>query len=142
MDDGKSMAAAVPAASTSADLGDEAVRRRLGPTAWKACHRLMEIWQVPAEQFLQLLDLPVGVSLDDVDPAQLSEEQMLRMAALIRIYEGLHILHCDELADEWVRLPNTNVMFGGITPLAYMLQGGIGAVRNVRRLIDARCAGN
>lgn len=133
----------IPSASARpADLGDEAVRRQLGPVAWKAAGRLMSIWRVPAEESRQLLGLATGTSLDDLDSAQPSEELMLRISCLIGIYKGLHILHRDQLADEWVRLPNANVLFGGRTPLTYMIHGGIDALRNVRRLIDARCAGN
>ena len=45
------------------------------------------------------------------------------------------------IADEWVRLPNSNPIFGGTTPLAYMIRGGLPAMQTVRRLLDARRAG-
>jgi hypothetical protein len=40
-----------------------------------------------------------------------------------------------------VQLPNTNPLFTGRTPLAYMLQGGTPAMEVVRRLLDARRGG-
>jgi hypothetical protein len=47
-------------------------------------------------------------------------------------------LHEQELADKWVSLPNTNRIFGGRTPLEYMIRGGIPAMQAVRRLLEAR----
>lgn len=47
-------------------------------------------------------------------------------------------LHSLKLADEWAGLPNTNRIFAGMTPLAYMLRGGAPAMLTVRRLLDAR----
>ena len=57
------------------------------------------------------------------------------------IYKALHSLYGAKLADEWMRLPNRNAIFGGATPLSYMLTGGSEALPLVRKLLDARCAG-
>lgn len=124
------------------DLGDEAVRRRLGPAGWTAFRRIVGIWQVPEDEAGQLLGLPAGTSLDNLDPAQLSEDQMLHISCLIGIYKALHIVLPDALADIWATRPNDNAMFGGQVPLSYMANGGIEALWNVRRLLDAQCAGN
>ena len=43
----------------------------------------------------------------------------------------------DKLADEWVHLPNTNPVFAGRSPLAYMLAGGLIAMQTVRKLLAA-----
>jgi hypothetical protein len=60
---------------------------------------------------------------------------------LLGIFKALNILHGQSLADEWVRLPNSNVLFGGKTALEYMLAGGLPAMQNVRRLLDGRRGG-
>ena len=39
------------------DLGDEAVRRRLGPAGWKAFSRIMRIWQAPEQTSRRLIGL-------------------------------------------------------------------------------------
>jgi hypothetical protein len=67
---------------------------------------------------------------------------MFRICYLIGIYKGMHICHGDELADQWIKLRNQNRIFDGISPLEFMICGGLDAIRQVRRLIDARCAGN
>jgi hypothetical protein len=38
--------------------------------------------------------------------------------------DALNSLHGQPLADEWINLPNSNRIFGGGTPLGYMIQGG------------------
>ena len=71
----------------------------------------------------------------------LDTDRLTRVSYLIGIYKALHILHSDVLADQWVQLPNGNPIFAGQTPLAYMIRGGLPAMQNVRRLVDARRAG-
>ena len=68
-------------------------------------------------------------------------DQLLRISYLVGIYKALHILHAPRLADEWMRLPNRNRIFGGATPLAVLIAGGIPAFETLRRLLDARRGG-
>ena len=77
-----------------------------------------------------------------VDPKRLGEEQMLRISYLLGIYKALHIYWGKAIADEWIRRPNSGAMFGGRSPLAFMADGGMYALRDVRRLLDAWCVGN
>jgi hypothetical protein len=130
------------AASPLPDFGDTAVRRRLGPSALTLFRRIAEELQVPNENARQLLGLAAGTDLDKIDPDRLSEDQMLRISYLIGIYEALHRVHGDPLADEWVRLPNTNAIFGGETPLAYMFRGGTDALQKLRRYLEGRTQGH
>jgi hypothetical protein len=60
---------------------------------------------------------------------------------LLGIYTALRALHQGELADRWVRRPNTNVLFDGRTPIDTMITGGIPAMAEVRALLDARRGG-
>ena len=66
---------------------------------------------------------------------------MMRISYLVGIFKALHILHGEDLADRWVVMPNRNRIFGGRSPLDYMLQGGAPAMQTVRRLLDARRGG-
>lgn len=124
------------------DLSDDVERLRLGPSGWKFFIHLMAIWDLSAETSRQLLGFPVDACLDEVDGALLGEEQLERISYLIGIYKALHILLPDALADCWIRRPNDDTMFGGSKPLDYMAEGGLEAVRDVRKLLDAHCAGN
>jgi len=71
----------------------------------------------------------------------LDVDRLTRISYLIGIFKALHILHAPKLADEWVHIPNTNPIFRGEMPLAYMIRGGLPAMQTVRRLVDARRAG-
>jgi hypothetical protein len=71
----------------------------------------------------------------------LDADKLLRISYLIGIFKALNILHREVLADEWMRLPNANRIFGGATPLDYMMRGGAPAMQTVRRLLDARRGG-
>src|SRR5262245_55026769 len=71
----------------------------------------------------------------------LDRDRLTRVSYLIGIFKALHILHSRGLADEWVHLPNSNPIFDGQTPLAYMIRAGLPGMQTVRRLLDARRAG-
>jgi hypothetical protein len=65
----------------------------------------------------------------------LEADRLLRISLLIGIF---NMLHGEAIANRWMHLPNTNRIFGGRTPLAYMIEGGLPAMQTVRRLLDAR----
>lgn len=132
-------------ASPVVDLASRAERERLSPSALKAFFNIMEKWKVRDEQARSLLG---GVSNGPYyemkrrpEGRLLDEDTLLRVSYLIGIFKALNVLHRTELADEWVNLPNSNRIFGGATPLAYMIRGGIPALQSVRRLLDARRGG-
>jgi hypothetical protein len=127
------------------DLVSPDARARLSPSALKAFFNIMDHWHVRDEDARALLG---GITNGPFyamkkQPAErvLDADTLLRVSYLIGIFKALNILHSRALADEWVHLPNTNRIFGGLTPLAYMLKGGVTAMQTVRRLLDARRGG-
>jgi len=127
------------------DVVSPEARERLSPTALKAFFTLVDRWTVRDEDARALLG---GMSNGPYyelkkHPADrvLDADRLLRISYLIGIFKALNILHSRAIADEWVQLPNTNRIFGGRTPLAYMLKGGVTAMQTVRRLLDARRGG-
>jgi hypothetical protein len=126
------------------DLGTRSERERLSAPALKAFFNIMARWQIRDEDARALLG---GVSNGPFyewkrDPDRtLDTDRLTRISYLIGIFKALNILHGKSLADEWVRLPNSNPIFAGDTPLAYMIRGGLPAMHVVRRLLDARRAG-
>lgn len=127
------------------DLVSQAARERLSPSALKAFFTLVDRWGIRDEDARALLGGVTNGPYYDMkrNPAGrvLDADRLLRVSYLIGIFKALNILHGRPLADEWVRLPNTNRIFGGNTPLAYMLRGGVTAMQTVRRLLDARRSG-
>ncbi|HEY0875070.1 MAG TPA: antitoxin Xre/MbcA/ParS toxin-binding domain-containing protein [Vicinamibacterales bacterium] len=126
------------------DLTARGERERLSGPGLRAFFNIMSQWKVRDEDARALLG---GVSngpfyeMKKNPDRLLDADRLTRISYLIGIYKGLRILHSDELANEWVRLPNRNPIFAGQTPLAYMMRGGVPAMQVVRRLIDARRAG-
>lgn len=126
------------------DLNDKAERERLSGAALRGFFQLMQAWQIRDEDARELLG---GLSSSSFyewkkQPQRLLDvDRITRISYLLGIYKALHILYGDRLADEWVRLPNTNAVFNGRSPLAAMLGGGLLAMQTVRRLLDARRGG-
>jgi hypothetical protein len=126
------------------DLNDKAERERLSASALKGFFQLAAAWQVRDEDARELLG---GLSSSAFyewkkHPDRVLEvDRITRISYLLGIYKALHILYGDKLADEWVHLPNSNPIFNGRTPLAFMLGGGLLAMQSVRRLLDARRGG-
>lgn len=127
------------------DLASKEERERLSPSALKAFFNIVDRWGVRDGDARQLLggvtNGPYYEMKKHPEARVLDADKLLRISYLIGIFKALNILHAQELADEWVRLPNTNRIFGGITPLAYMMKGGAPAMQTVRRLLDARRGG-
>jgi hypothetical protein len=124
------------------DLASKAERERLSPSALKAFFNIVDRWGVRHEDARQLLggvtDGPYYEMKKSPKGRVLDADKLLRISYLVGIFKALNILHSQLLADEWVRLPNTNRIFVGNTPLAYMMKGGAPAMQTVRRLLDAR----
>jgi uncharacterized protein (DUF2384 family) len=109
-------------------------------TAVKAMVRLFAAWKI---------SVPDSAMLAGVSPrtwnrmkagtwsASLSQDQMMRASGLVGVYKGLHLYFSDELADQWVQMPNQGNLFNGSTPAAFMVSGGLPAILRVREYIDA-----
>jgi len=126
------------------DLGARDQRERLSAPALKAFFNIMEKWKVRDEEARALLGGVTNGPFYEMkrDPTRvLDTDRLTRASYLIGIFKALRNLHSQRLADEWVHLPNSNPVFAGQTPLAYMIRGGLPAMQTVRRLLDARRAG-
>jgi hypothetical protein len=127
-----------------ADLSRREIQKRLGPAAVRAFLCIRELWELRDEDARQLLG---GISngafyeLKRKTRGFLDQDRLTRVSILTGIFKALNILYSKKLADHWVKLPNDNPMFGGDTPLAYMIKGGQPAMLRVRQLLDARRGG-
>ena len=126
------------------DLTDRAVRERLSRAGVRAFFNIMSRWNVRDEDARGLLGGMTNGPYYELkrNPDRVQDiDRLTRISLLIGIFKALNILHSEPLADRWVHLPNTNRLFAGATPLAFMLRGGLPALLTVRRLLDARRAG-
>jgi Protein of unknown function (DUF2384) len=118
------------------------VRRRLSAPAMRTFLNLCEAWNLSVNQQRGLLGWPAPSTYHKYKAGQtgtLSFDMLSRISLVLGIYKVLHILYPGaQLADQWVKLHNTNPMMGGKPPLELMIEGGIDGLHQVRRLLDAR----
>ena len=131
-------------ASPLIDLAAKHERQRLSPPAIRTFFNIMDRWDVRDHDARLLLG---GISngpyyeMKKNPERTLDVDRLQRISYLIGIFKALNILYSEKLADNWVQLPNSNRIFGGQTPLSYMIKGGLTALQIVRRLLDARRGG-
>ncbi len=126
------------------DLSRKDVQERLSGPAISAFFKLIQCWQLRDEDARQLLGgISNGVfyELKRGQKKTLDQDKLTRISLLIGTFKALNILYSRKLADTWVNLPNSNSMFEGEPPLAYMIKGGVPALVRVRQLLDARRGG-
>jgi hypothetical protein len=126
------------------DLSNKEVQERLSRTAVPAFFKIAHAWQLKDESARQLLG---GVSngvfyqLKRGQKKTLDQDKLTRISLILGVFKALQILYGRKLADGWINLPNSNPLFEGATPLAYMTRGGVPAFMRVRQLLDARRGG-
>ncbi|WP_315928275.1 antitoxin Xre/MbcA/ParS toxin-binding domain-containing protein [Mesorhizobium sp. SP-1A] len=131
----------IAAQGPPANLADASARSRLTPAAITGIVRLAEIWRLTSAETCTLIgDVSERTWFRMKKGAwegTLSQDTLTRISALIGIFKGLRLLFSEQLADEWVRLPNKGPLYGGRRPLDAMLEGGIPKLLQVRQHIDA-----
>jgi Protein of unknown function (DUF2384) len=126
------------------DLTSKQERERLSPAAVRTFFNVMTRWNIRDEDARVLLGGMSNGPFYDMKKSPervLDADRLTRISYLIGIFKALNILYSETLADKWVQLPNSNPIFGGQTPLAYMMKGGQSALQTVRRLLDDRRGG-
>src|SRR5215510_13354206 len=127
------------------DLSNRATQERLSQAAIPAFFKIVQAWQLRDESARQLLG---GVSngvfyqLKRGQKKTLDQDKLTRISLLLGIFKALNILYSRKLADAWIGLANSNPLFEGEPPLAYMIRGGVPAFMRVRQLLDARRGGS
>ncbi|HKD66195.1 MAG TPA: MbcA/ParS/Xre antitoxin family protein [Candidatus Binataceae bacterium] len=121
------------------------VRRRLSAPGMRTFLNVAAAWGLNVNDQRGLLGWPAQSTYHKYKSGNvgaLPYDMLVRISLVIGIYKALHILYPEpELADQWVRLRNTNALFAGDTPLKVMIDGGIDGLYRVRRLLDGRRGG-
>ena len=108
--------------------------------ALKAFARIAQAWSLTLGEAAALADMPVSTWKRAKKPGYsgvLTQDQMLRLSALIGIYKALELYFDAPLSREWVRLANRGPQFGSARPLDAMIAGGLPAILRVRNHLDA-----
>lgn len=117
----------------------------LRAVALKAVTRIFAAWELSDDEAATLLDMPqptwqrVKAGLRD---AEITEDQLLRISALVGIYKALGESFGEPLATEWISRPNTGPLFRGKRPIDRMLAGGLPTFLTIRRYLEALPGGN
>jgi Protein of unknown function (DUF2384) len=118
----------------------EADRARLTASALVALRSIARAWGLTGPEAAVLL----GTSESTWDRIKagtwrgvLSQDQFMRVSAVIGVFRGLHLLFADEMADRWVRLRNSGPLFGNLSPIEAMMERGIPGLIEIRQHVDA-----
>jgi hypothetical protein len=118
----------------------EADRARLTPAALQALRGIAAAWNLTSQDTADLL----GVSVSTWERIRagtwkqsLSQDQFMRVSALVGIFKGLHLLFADSMAVRSIGLRNRGPLFLNRTPVEAMLEDGIPGMLDIRRHIDA-----
>jgi hypothetical protein len=116
-------------------------RKRLSGPAIRAFFNIADRWALTNDEQQALLGWPARATFFKIkkgNVSTLSFDTLERISLILGIYKALHILFADDaLADQWVKLRNTNPLFGGTPAIQFMTQS-IDHLYQVRRLLDSR----
>ncbi len=113
-----------------------------GGAGLRAFVRIAEAWGLTVAEQLRLLGIGSRSTFfkwrREQDP-RLPQDTLERLSYLLGIYKSLQILLPDpRAADEWVRKPNNEPLFGGRSALERMLSGQVADLYVVRQYLDAQ----
>jgi Protein of unknown function (DUF2384) len=118
------------------------VRQRMSGPAIRSFLNIASLWELNVMEQRALLGWPAPSTFHKYKAGHvgtLPYDMLMRISLVLGIYKALHILHADrQLADRWVKLPNSNPLFGGRTALTLMTESGVDGLLQVRRLLDGR----
>lgn len=127
------------------DFADSETRRRLSPSALRVFANIAEKWKLSESQARSLLGGIASSTLhawkSTPDKRVLDKNAMTRISLIIGIYKALHT-YFGPVADHWIMNPNDSPLFGGISPIEYMVATDIIGMYEVRRMLDAWSAGH
>jgi hypothetical protein len=130
-----------PVSKSIPDLSQQETRAELSIAAVDAFLTLSEIWRLSTKQAVTLLGEGSERTWFRIKAREwdgtLSQDSLTRVSALVGIYKGLHLLFSEQLADDWVRRPNSEEIFGGNSPLDFMTAEGIPAMIQTLGYVDA-----
>lgn len=114
----------------------------LGGAGLRAFENIAAAWGLSIAEQLTLLGIASRSTFfkwrREREP-RLPADTLERLSYLLGIYKSLQILLPDpKAADEWVRRPNQDPLFGGRSALERMLSGHVADLYIVRQFLDAQ----
>src|SRR5262245_21604789 len=114
-----------------------AVRRRKSGPALRTFFNVASKWTLSAREERSLLGWPPKSTCHKGKggrPGTLPYDTLTRISLVLGMYKALHILYPEaRFADGWMKMPNTNRLFAGRTPVEMMVGGDVDSLFAVRR---------
>ena len=112
-----------------------------GGAGLRAFENIAKAWGLTVAEQLRLLGIASRSTYfkwrREREP-RLPQDTLERLSYLLGIYKSLQILLPDtRAADEWVRKPNSEPLFGGHSALERMLSGQVADLYVVRQYLDS-----
>ena len=122
--------------------GTAPVAAAAGAAGLRAFARIAELWHLSVAEQLTLLGLQSRSTYfkwRKEEQARLPRDTLERLSYLLGIYKALQLLlPGTQAADEWIRRPNAEPLFGGRSALDRMLSGNVADLYLVRQYLDAQ----
>lgn len=130
----------MPADEVLAEAKPVADADHIDHVAVKALVRIADAWGISNPQAARLVQESTRTwnRMKGGDwHGSLTKDQQMRISGLVGLYKGLHLYFSDALADRWPTLPNRGPLFRGATPVDFMDEGGLPAILDSRKYVDA-----
>ena len=119
---------------------------QMGAAGLRAFFRIAAAWRLSTEEQMVLLGEPGRSTFfkwkKEPETARVQKDTLERLSYILGIYKALEILlPVPEVAEGWVRRPNSAPLFGGKSALERMLAGQVGDLMVVRKYLDAQRGG-
>lgn len=108
--------------------------------ATEAYARIVEAWKLDDLDARKMLDVDLDTWIqikNETWSGVLNQQQLMRISAIIGLYKALHSCFNEDLADRWIKRPNTGWIFSGRKPVDVMIEGGLPVMMKTRRYIIA-----
>ncbi len=106
----------------------------------KAVVRIADAWGLTNAETAALFDVPSATwsrMKAGAFKGKLDQDKMTRASLIIGLFKGLRLLFNGPLTYGWPKTKNTGPGFDGRSPVGVMIDGGIPAMMDVRRHVDA-----
>ncbi|HAJ21746.1 MAG TPA: DUF2384 domain-containing protein [Rhodospirillaceae bacterium] len=108
--------------------------------ALKAYARIADSWKLTLREAALLADMSESTWKRAKKPGfvgDLTQDQTLRLSALIGLYKSLELYFNEPVSREWIKIPNQGPEFDGRRPIDAMIAGGLPIILRVRGYLDA-----
>ncbi len=126
---------------SATSLDRAADRARLTGPGLRTLFNIADEWGLNTDQQRTLLG---GISKSSLhnwkagNASALSRDQLERVSLVLGIYKAMALLFADgDGGKRWLKAENSEGVFGGASPLARMLRGGMEDLYATRRYLDA-----